>query len=220
MARQVTRYSRTENFRDTVAVTSSHGELMPVIDKKQLHAFAKKASIPSSGAAMLAQKRAAMKAPATPVVPGAHPAPPHPEPHTAPEAPHEGEGTEKYIHELVEEAAQEAEASADHELEDLVAGYTEKPSEGPPEWATDAAKWTEAAEAVGLGTPDAEDRYDEPFVVTAYLYKKLGGMFAGAPAEASAAPPESTTDMTKPGAAAKALHARSQAKAISSQSVH
>jgi hypothetical protein len=45
----------------------------------------------------------------------------------------------------------------------------------PPKWAVDADKWHEAAEAVGLDMPGIEEKFEEPFVVVAYLYKKLGG---------------------------------------------
>ena len=90
---------------------------------------------------------------------------------------------------LVEEAAQEAESGHDTELEDLIASSEPPPpakeGEGEPDshmqaphWVTDAEKWDDAADAVGLGDPDKEARYEEPFVVTAYLYKKLGGQIA------------------------------------------
>lgn len=152
--------------------------------------------------------------PAFPPKPAAMPGkPPLPNPqhNEAAEAPHEGEGEEKFIFELVEDAAQAAEASVDPELEQIIG--SEPPQEGidPPTWATDSAMWAEAAEAVGLGT-EAADKYAEPFVVTCYLYKLIGGPIQGGdlPAVDESVTPEA--DMTKPGAAAKAIHARSAAR--------
>lgn len=77
---------------------------------------------------------------------------------------------------MVEEAAQEAEAAADEELEGMIPSiYTEDGS--APVWA-DPDLWAKAQEAVGIGTPD-EERYEEPMAVVAYLYRKLGGSLDG-----------------------------------------
>jgi hypothetical protein len=199
---------------------------MALMEKSKLMAFAKKQATAPLAAQKLMQKRALAKPPPPPpaAAPSSGPmkpalamkktlagAPPgHAEPHD--EAPHDGEEQEMYIHELVEEAATEAEAGKDQELEDAVAGYTSKSGEDIPKWAHDPALWKEAADAVGLGVPGTEDKYDEPFVVAAYLYRKLGGPVEGLePAAAEAPAPEGPADMSKPGAAAKAIHARAQA---------
>lgn len=186
---------------------------MAMMDKSKLLAFSKKKATPPLAAPVLAAKRAQAKAqpaaPAFPPKPAAMPGkPPLPNPrhNEAAEAPHEGEAEEKFIFELVEDAAQAAEASLDEELEQVIG--SEPPQEGvePPSWAADRELWAEAAEAVGLGT-EAADKYAEPFVVTCYLYKLIGGPIQGgdiAPVDESM-PPEA--DMTKPGAAAKALRA-------------
>lgn len=207
------------------------------MDKSKLLAFAKKSATPPLAAIKLNQKRAMVKPPpAVPPItptPGGGPqgiaakmkglqqkpaamppgAPPHAPPGTHPAAAaggeHPGEETEMYMHELVEEAAQEAEAGKDQELEDAVAGYTSKGAQDIPHWAEDPEKWKEAAEAVGIGNPQAEDRYDEPFVVAAYLYKKIGGPVKGLAALPEAPGGEQApSDMSKPGAAAKAINAR------------
>lgn len=181
---------------------------MPQMEKSKLAAFAKKKANPPPAATVLAQKRAQAKQPAP--APGAHP------PAPVPGAEPPGDETEMHLHELVEEAAQEAESSADMELEDVVASGQSTGPDDPPTWATDPAKWKEAAEAVGLGGA-GDDMFDEPYVVTAYLYKKIGGPLAGdvndiPPPPDVPAEDHSTGDMSKPGAAAKALHARAAAK--------
>lgn len=176
---------------------------MPQMEKSKLMAFAKKAATPPPAAIVLAQKRAAAKAPAAPV--GAP---------AAPKAPMQAGGGEEEpvnLFELVEEAAEAAEAGQDVELEDVIAGSKSKGPEDPPEWVEDASKWAEAAEAVGLGIPGTEDKYEEPVVVTAYLYKMIHGAVKGLeiPAPPVAPEEEGPADMSKPGAAAKALKARS-----------
>lgn len=103
-------------------------------------------------------------APAAPAAPGAAPVP------GAPPAVDDAQ-----LPAMVEQAAQQAEASADPDLEDLVVDYDQIPPGQPPSWALDPALWQKATQAVGLGTPEADERYDEPFVVAAYLYKMLGG---------------------------------------------
>lgn len=129
---------------------------------------------PAKPGMSLGKKLLGAKAPAgPPALPGAV-KPPDDNEAGAPQPGNAAEG--------VEHAAQAAEAGADAELEDILAG-TEMPppSDGtgepppPPPWATDPQKWQEAADAVGLGDPDMEARYDEPFVVAAYLYKQMGG---------------------------------------------
>jgi hypothetical protein len=198
---------------------------MAVMDKSKLQAFAKKKASPPLAAQAFAQKKAMG---AKPPVPGAPPAPgaaAAPHPGAPPAAPHPGappghpaapampgEESQVHLHELVEEAAQAAESGGDTELEDAVAGTKDAHPDQPPPWAKDPAKWKEAAEAVGIGVPGTEDKYDEPIVVAAYLYKMIGGPVEGAGAlpEAPEAPADAAAgaDMSKPGAAAKALHAK------------
>lgn len=192
---------------------------MALMDKSKMLAFAKQTANPPLAAVALNKKKEAAKGVAA--APGApkamHPpsAPGVLKPALAlkkPPASTEGEEPELYIHELVEQAAQEAEAGQDQDLEDAVAGYTSKGAEDVPSWAEDATKWKEASDAVGLGTPETEDRYDEPFVVAAYLYKKLGGSVKGLEnSEVTEMPEEASTDMAQPGAAAKAIHAKMKA---------
>lgn len=178
---------------------------MPQMEKSKLQAFAKKTATPPPAATALAQKRA-VKPPA-PAAPPGH-APP------APAAP--GDETEVHLHELVEEAAQEAETGTDMDLEDTIAGGKSDGAHDVPPWAEDPQKWAEAAEAVGLGGA-ANDMYDEPYAVTAYLYKKIGGPVKGGATDIPP-PPEAPegehpgSDMSKPGAAASALKARSAGK--------
>ena len=145
--------------------------------------------------------------------PAMAPMPGHEEPHA--EAPHPGEEQEVHIFELVEDAAQAAEGGLDQELEDTIAGTDSKGPQDPPAWALEPEKWAEAAEAVGLGVEGVQDKYEEPFVVTAYLYKLIGGQIQAAelPEAEGAEKPGGETDMTKKGAAAKALQARAAAKA-------
>ena len=182
---------------------------MAQMEKSKLMAFAKKTANPPSAATALAQKRMAAKAPP----PAGAPAP-HGEPHA--EAPHMGEGQEEQVDlfELVEEAATAAEAGQDIDLEDIVAGTKSTGPQDAPAWAEDPAKWAEAAEAVGLGIPGTEDKYEEPVIVAAYLYKMLQGPVKGLEIPAPPAVPEGEgpTDMAKPGAAAKALQARGAGK--------
>lgn len=182
---------------------------MPVMPKQNLLAFAKKAAAPPPTAGLLAKKRAQAAAAKAPPPPAA----PAPKPGAGPgEA--AGEDTQVHLHELVEEAAQAAEAGADTELEDAVAGVASKGPDDVPAFAEDAAKWKEAAEAVGLGGA-GEDMYEEPAVVTAYLYKMIGGAVKGMelPPAPDAPADEHGGDMSKPGAAAKAIQARAAAKA-------
>jgi len=180
---------------------------MPMMEKSKLHAFAVKAAKPPNGAVMLAQKRNASKAP-----------PPMAGKPAAPAAAAPGDEMEEEsvnLFDLVEEAAQKAESGEDVDLEDVVA---ETQSAGPddvPEWVEDPAKWAEAAEAVGLGVPGTEDKYDEPIVVTAYLYKMIGGPVKGLELPDVPVKPEDEegeSDMSKPGAAAKAIQARAASK--------
>lgn len=194
---------------------------MPVMDKQKLLAFAKKKAAPPPAAQALAQKKAQGSAPA-PAAPAGH-APPGAAPHAGAVPPHPGAAPggpaapgdqQVHLHELVEEAAQEAEAGHDVDLEDVIAGTHEATADQAPPWAEDPAKWKEAAEAVGLGVPGTEDKYDEPVVVAAYLYKKIGGPVKGLtelqpPPEAPDEPKHA--DMSKPGAAASAIHAKATA---------
>ena len=173
---------------------------MPMMEKSKLLNFAKKSASKPSAVGLLAQKRAEAKGT---------------KPDASVELPHEempGDEQEVYLHELVEESAQEAEAGQDIELEDAIAGSHSQSLEDVPAWAEDQEKWREAAEAVGLGSA-GHDLYDEPDVVTAYLYRKLGGPVKGMeiPAPPEAPQVDGQTDMAKPGAAAKAIHA---AKAV------
>jgi hypothetical protein len=143
-----------------------------------------------------------------PVHPPAPPADPNAPPPPAP-LPEE----EVHIFELVEDAAQAAEGALDQELEDIITTAPESQGpDDPPAWATNPDQWREAAEAVGLGA-GAEDKYEEPFVVTCYLYKMIGGPIEGGEGgkEEGDLPPDA--DMAKPGAAAKAIHARGAARA-------
>jgi len=200
---------------------------MAMMDKSKLLAFSKKKASPPLAADALAKKRAMAKTMAPPApepaaaskpafppkpapMPGKPPLP-NPKHNEAAEAPHEGEGEERFIFELVEDAALAAESGVDQELEQIIG--SEPPKEGvePPSWATDAEMWAEAAEAVGLGT-EAADKYAEPFVVTCYLYKLIGGAIEGGDLPAVEESMEPEADMTKPGAAAKALLARSTSR--------
>jgi len=139
--------------------------------------------------------------------------PPAPGHDDATEAPHPGEEQEVHIFELVEDAAQAAEGAVDPELEDIITSAPESQGpDDPPQWAGDPEKWKEAAEAVGLGA-GAEDKYEEPFVVTAYLYKMIGGAVATPGEDGEMGPPPPPADVTKPGGAAAALHARGAARA-------
>ena len=83
------------------------------------------------------------------------------------------------IPQMVEDAAAAAEAGGDIELEDVLADYDLTQMDVAPGWATDKEAWEKAKTAVGLGEPEAEDRYEEPFAVAAYLYKMLGGKMGG-----------------------------------------
>lgn len=174
---------------------------MPVLDKKKLLSFAKQKAAPPMAANMLASKRAAAVKPAMP--PAAPPAAP------APVGAQEGEDEQElFLHELVEEAAQEAEAGADPELEDLIASSDSKGPDDVPAWALDPEKWAEAAEAVGLGQEGVDAMYAEPYVVTAYLYRKIDGPIQGLDAEEPGEQEAPEADVTKPGGAAKALQMR------------
>lgn len=188
---------------------------MALMEKSKLQAFAKKTANPPLAAVALTAKRAQAKPPAapSPVAPQS-PVAQKGAPGAA-DAGGEGEESEVYLHELVEEAAQAAEAGADQDLEDAVAGYTSAGAQDVPGWAEDPDAWKQAADAVGLGQPGIEDRYDEPFVVAAYLYKKLGGPVKGmelpeVPGEAGES--VEPADMSKPGAAAKAIATRAAGK--------
>lgn len=188
---------------------------MPIANKSQILAFAKKTAQPPLVAAKLQQKRAAVAAPPA-MPPPAAARPPAPPP--APGMGGEGEGEEAYIFELVEEAAEAAEAARDADLEDAIAGTPpDATADTPPQWASDPDKWREAAEAVGLGA-DAEDKYAEPVVVAAYLYKMIGGPVNGVtspplpegaePLEEENQPKPPAQPMGKPGSAAKAMQAK------------
>jgi len=173
---------------------------MPVLDKQKLLAFSKKKAATPLAAGLLAQKRAQVGAPAqdpTPAKPAKNPEPAG------------GDEQEAYLFELVEEAAAAAESGVDPELEDIIAGTTSKGIDDPPPWAKDAEKWHEVAEAVGYGT-GAETKYDEPYVVAAYLYKMAGGEIEGGglPDVDESAVESTQADVTRPGGAAKALRAR------------
>jgi hypothetical protein len=217
---------------------------MALLDKQKLLAFSKKKATPPLAATALAAKRA-QAVPvnplpgnhASPPMPGAAPkpgtpgaAPPggakvmpmRPPPadgaHQEPHAPVPGDDQEAHIFDLVEPAAQAAEGSLDPELEDLIASAEPTDSgDMPPPWATNAEMWKEAAEAVGLGM-GAEDMYEEPFVVTAYLYKMIGGEIQGGGIPqvdaAGGAPgaPQPEADVTKKGGAAAAIAARAKAR--------
>lgn len=180
---------------------------MPVLDKQQLLAFSKKKAASPLGANALAQKRSMAKAPAaTP------PLQKKPQGGLAHQA---GEEMETHLFELAEEAAEMAQAGQDQELEQVIGSFPEaQGAEDPPKWATDADKWAEAAEAVGLGT-GADLKYDEPFVVTAYLYKMIGGPISVEELPALEEVDAEPADMSKPGNAAKALQARAMARGAS-----
>lgn len=156
-------------------------------------------ALPGAKPPMPAPKLMPLKPPAAPPLPGQEPPPAMAE-----------QPGEQHIFELVEDAAQAAEGGLDQELEDTIAGTDSKGPQDPPPWALEPEKWAEAAEAVGLGVEGLQEKYEEPFVVTAYLYKLIGGQIqaAGLPGadEGADKPPE--TDMTKKGAAASALKAR------------
>lgn len=191
---------------------------MPIVPKANLLAFAKQKASPPPAAGLLAQKRSMVKKPA-PVAPGAKPA-------GAPQ-PQGAGGQQVHAFELVEEAAQEAEAGANTALEDIISGTENADPTQPPAWAEDPNIWAEAVQAVGIGA-GAEEKYAEPFVVAAYLYAKLGGPVTGLAPDGAAQPaagqpapqgkppapgqPPGQTDVTKPGAAAKAIHAAAAAK--------
>lgn len=164
------------------------------IDRAKIKGFAKRAATPPSAAVALAKKRAAAKA--APSVESEEDETP------GEETDHPDSGLP--IYELVDRAAEAAEKGEDTELEDAMAGATSTGPDDPPP-GFDPAKWAEAAEAVGLG-PDgpAQDQFAEPAIVTAYLYKLIGGPTPGEDASA-AAPTDEDSDMAKPGAAAKAL---------------
>lgn len=168
------------------------------IDKAKIKGFAKRAATPPPAAVMLAKKRAATK----------------PEPKAVQPSGNLGDGSDDDnlpIYELVDRAAEAAEKGEDIELEDAMAGATSIGPDDPPP-GFDPAKWKEAAEAVGLG-PDglAQDQFEEPAIVTAYLYKLIGGPMPGEDVPPAPATPETAgEDMARPGAAAKAL-ARSRA---------
>lgn len=180
---------------------------MPQMEKSKLLAFAKKTAKPPMGAKALAEKRkSAAPASDAPSAQAAAPGAPPPAASGA-EAP-------VNLFELVEEAAVAAEAAQDIELEDIIAGTQSTGPDDLPPWAQDPVKWKEAADAVGLGIPGTEDKYDEPVVVAAYLYKMIGGPVTGSadiPPVPDAPLPEA--DMSKPGAAAKAIQARATTKA-------
>lgn len=196
---------------------------MPFPPKKSIQAFAKKTATPPLAASMLAKKRAAappapaVAPPAVPVAaapPGAPPvavppvaAAPAPVPAAAP-APEE---QVMNMSEMLEEAAQEAEAMANPEIEDLIAGYTLEGDVDPmavPAWASDPELWEHVAKTVGLDVPELSARYEEPFAVAAYLYAKMGGPLK----QAEEAAAEEGGDMEKPGTAAKAMSAVMKSK--------
>lgn len=99
-----------------------------------------------------------------------------------PPKPNPEDMTPQEMAEMVEQAAQAAEAGSDIELEDQLVDFLGGDTTQPPAWA-DPAMWAKAAEAVGIGTPN-EDRYNEPQVVVAYLYKAMGGGMSGEEQEA------------------------------------
>jgi len=152
-----------------------------MLDRQKLAAYAKKNSGPSSAASLLKKKReeaAALNSEgattgsaaaidnklgmADPTTPAGAPAAEEP----------------TMINDLVFEAEDAAINGSDPELEDAIASAPMDLSQPPP-WAQDPEKWHEAAEAVGLDVPGIEDKFEEPFVVTAYLYKMIGGSIAG-----------------------------------------
>lgn len=179
------------------------------MEKSKLVSLAKKSLSPPPAAQLLQAKRAAAKASPPSAAPVA--AKP-PVPAATPEATM-GDAAPVFMVELVEEAAEAAEAGSDMELEDAIAGYSTQVAEGSPPWAADADKWQEAAEAVGLGEPDADDRFEEPYAVAAYLYKKLGGSVKS---EEGATSPEAEAEdpISKPGGAAMAVRAAMKQKAL------
>lgn len=179
---------------------------MPFPPKKSIQTFAKKAATPPMAAAMLAKKRAAAP-PAPPPAAAAPPAAP------APEAPEEEQLMN--MSELLEEAAQEAEAMSNPEIEDLIAGYSMEQNEDPlqpPEWAEDPELWEHVAKTVGLDVPELSARYEEPFAVAAYLYAKMGGPIAAGEEGSGEHEMGEESDMEKPGAAAKAMQAVLQSR--------
>jgi hypothetical protein len=109
--------------------------------------------------------------------------------------------TPQEMADLVEQAASAAEAKQDPEVEDALVDYMHGDTSAPPVWAGNAELWQKAMEAVGVGTPD-EAKYDEPYAVTAYLYKALGGPMAGEGAPhvepAGGAPPHASAPPKAP----------------------
>jgi hypothetical protein len=98
-------------------------------------------------------------------------------------------------------------------------GYIDIDQSQPPAWA-DPKLWQQAADAVGLGTPD-EDRYPEPYVVVAYLYRKMGGQVAGAQGaqEGAGAPPPTAPGVKPPPAPAAPQKPEADVQGISPQQV-
>jgi hypothetical protein len=122
----------------------------------------------------------------------------------------EDDGQEVHIQDLVDEAAKEAQAAQDPEVEDALVGHDSgATADAPPAFASDKDKWAEAAEAVGLGTPKA-DAFDEPVAVAAYLYKKLGGAMGAATEQPEGSPAPSPAGADDAGAV-KPEHVRAAA---------
>lgn len=76
-------------------------------------------------------------------------------------------------HELLAKAREEAEASGDHGLEEMLAEYGGQLS---PEWVSDPELLKKAEDLVDPDGDGAEE-YEDPHRVVAYLYKALGGKF-------------------------------------------
>jgi hypothetical protein len=64
----------------------------------------------------------------------------------------------------------------DKQLRKLMRNFD--PEDNPPAWVTSEAKWERAKEAVDPEGEGAE-KYDEPWAVTAHVYKRMGGGIKG-----------------------------------------
>lgn len=66
-----------------------------------------------------------------------------------------------------------AELAESRKFDQLIADYDPERDGNPPAWVADEATWERAKEAVD---PEGEGAdYDEPWAVTSYVYRKLGG---------------------------------------------
>lgn len=119
----------------------------------------------------------------------------------APPGGHPGAGSDgdMPMEQLVDQAEQAAVSAADPDLEDLLVDYDDQAN--PPDWATDADVWQQAQSAVQGDDGSLAAAFEEPYVVTAYLYKLLGGTVQGASSEAHG-PEDMDAPPAAPGAGA------------------